>query len=1663
MHKKSGLGSVLTGRLGVAILILLVALSNSGLSPAHADTGTSDCGVDYACSDVPNWNNPGTNPNPNYPDNPYFGAVAAGRNNFNACIGFYTKSAITDSWDGEASDQPNTQCGTRLDRPADPRGNAQYITSTPQALQQMSGGSAASDIQGSFSAYENHAMVDDLLWFETPSASSSSPAEIPFRLCFRYKTVAGPSPAINSQEAEVAVQLAKFVYLGSTLSQVTWLWDTGSTYFINRGSAPNWTTYKCNTGKFKLTGPGGIYTSRTTWDTMGTSYFYPLPIYQNRRNGKVEGCFQITGMPSGVTCNSGSGVMPGCEFAIDTGEFCTENKKKERDSCQTAGATQVIEPARTTGNPINFAYGFKVQTENDYSGSGALEFTRIYRSNGDWLNFNMGKYWRHNYDRSITLVSGPNSKAVEITTSEGTAYKFRSDVAVNDWEALDSDVKATFTELYDSTPTLIGYLYTDEKKTKETYNTSKKLTRIEYQGGEALDLTYDGSGRLSTVTDEHGRTITLTYDGSSRVSTAVTPDGTFTYTYGSNNNLTQVTKPDTKTRIYHYEDTTFVNALTGITNEDGVRYATWGYDAQGRADSSEHAGGVDTFTVTYNSDGTVTETNPLGKQTIYTYTVINGLRKITKVDGVASTHCPAANKLYTYDSSGYPASTTDWEGNVTNYTYDSNGLQTSRVEAVGTPEERTITTTWVPSLRRPDVITEAGKTTDYTYDSDGRVSSVTVTDTNTSETRTTSYTYWSNSTGPGGQTILGRLKEIDGPRTDVTDKTTFTYDSDFRLIKTENALGHEIETTAFDAADRPLTTEDQNDVETVFTYDDLGRVETVTRAPGTPLEAVTTITYTDTGDVETIESPNGTLVTYTYDNARRLTGMEDDIGNTVTYTLDDAGNILTAERRDPGNNLKYTHGQTFDEISRLLTSVGAGAAWSRSYAYDKNSNLTTSTDANSNATQYAFDGLDRLVTATDALSGVTENTWNDLDQNTAIEDPRTNSTTYAYNAFGDVTQIVSPDTGTATYTHDKAGNVTQMIDARSVTTNYTYDAVNRLLTVAYPSDSSLNVTLTYDDNPATPGNCGTSIGELCRVVDASGTTDYEYNDLGHLTEVKEVRGGLTFTTAYEYDLAGVLKKITLPSGREIDYTLNGNGQVTGVSADVNGSATTLASSITYLPYGPMTALTYGNAKTLSATYDQDYRPTNRTVSGVFNHTYATDDEGNITQKGSRTYTYDDLNRMDAEAGGTAASFTYDAIGNRLTEVTGSTTTYTYPTTNNKVSSVGANSYTYDAMGNVTGDAARTYIWNAAGLLKEAKVSGSTVGTYTYGGNNQRTKKVTGGNTTHYVYGLDGKLYGEYDNTGALIREYVWLNGEPLAQIDVGSPEVLTYLHTDHLATPRYGTNAGGSTVWTWDSGAFGKEAPTGTATVNLRFPGQYYDSESTLHYNWNRYYNPETGRFISSDPLGIGGGLATYNYVEASPVMYADPEGLEPDINLHDRACKDIDSETHPRCSFPRIDPGGGRNKRYGYKESLSIPDNDKCVTISAHGGAGLLFDLRTLEEDYRDQVVNSDEMDQLVREILAVDGGKIFRGQCIILYVCKAAQDAQDKGRKSVVEQLRDAIERVVDGSYALRHLQVSIKIYAPQHNIGVVGPSGEVVEHVSKTEKPLFPRTSCDCGVYE
>jgi RHS repeat-associated protein len=186
-------------------------------------------------------------------------------------------------------------------------------------------------------------------------------------------------------------------------------------------------------------------------------------------------------------------------------------------------------------------------------------------------------------------------------------------------------------------------------------------------------------------------------------------------------------------------------------------------------------------------------------------------------------------------------------------------------------------------------------------------------------------------------------------------------------------------------------------------------------------------------------------------------------------------------------------------------------------------------------------------------------------------------------------------------------------------------------------------------------------------------------------------------------------------------------------------------------------------------------------------------------------------------------------------------------------------------------------------LSEGRSNRITVASYTYNHLNQRISKTTPDSIAHYHHDAQGRLWSETDGLGNTIRDYIWMGDMPIAMVDYPEGiERVTYLHADHLNTPRYGTNQTGDVVWQWQSDAFGNGLPTEdvdsdgvSVQINLRFPGQYYDAESDLHYNWNRYYDPSIGRYITSDPIGLDGGLNTYSYVLQNPLRFYDPNGLE--------------------------------------------------------------------------------------------------------------------------------------------------------------------------------------------
>src|SRR5215469_16041188 len=147
-------------------------------------------------------------------------------------------------------------------------------------------------------------------------------------------------------------------------------------------------------------------------------------------------------------------------------------------------------------------------------------------------------------------------------------------------------------------------------------------------------------------------------------------------------------------------------------------------------------------------------------------------------------------------------------------------------------------------------------------------------------------------------------------------------------------------------------------------------------------------------------------------------------------------------------------------------------------------------------------------------------------------------------------------------------------------------------------------------------------------------------------------------------------------------------------------------------------------------------------------------------------------------------------------------------------------------------------------------------------------------TTYYIYDESGHVIGEYDANGNPIQEHIYLGDRAIAVVKNGNARDVSYVTTDQLNTPRAVTDANKTVEWSWSSDPFGNGQPTGSLTYNLRFPGQYYDAETGHNYNMHRDYDPTTGRYIESDPIGLNGGSNTYAYVGDNPAIRTDASGL---------------------------------------------------------------------------------------------------------------------------------------------------------------------------------------------
>jgi len=626
------------------------------------------------------------------------------------------------------------------------------------------------------------------------------------------------------------------------------------------------------------------------------------------------------------------------------------------------------------GNPIDRSTGNKFQEERDFQGVGPfpLEFSRYYNSSRLKLGRRLGvggKNWTGTYSRAVVPMSGGR---IAVDLADGSTIKFENQ-------------SGSLVSLNDPAKRLMalaggGWKLSGNDEVDEYYDASGRLLRLQHRTGLAHVVSYNANNVPATVTDSFGRTLTFEYRAY-LVLARMTDTGGGTFVFEPNADgyqMGKVTYPDGSSRSYVYDETAYApnawNLLTGIVDENSARFATFRYDAQGRATSTEHGAGIDQHTLAYDPAGQTLTTDPLGSQRTHGFRTY--LKRVlrTAQSQPAGAGCLASNSATSFDDKGLVLSRSDFNGTKTCFSNNSRGLDVVRVEGGGTSVDctaliapaaslpagaRKVVTEWHPDWALKAKEASPGILTTNVYNGqpdptnggalascapsgallpDGKPIVVlckqveqATTDVNgslgfgatvdaTVQSRVWSYTY----------NQVGQMLTSKGPRTDVDDTTTYTYYADVTtdhapgdLQKVRNAAGHETRYTKYDKAGRVLQSIDATNTTTDITYKPRGWVNTVIVTPASGAARIASYEYDALGQLKKTTLPDASFLAYSYDYAHRVTQVMDQSGNQITYTLDSAGNKTSETIKDASGTLVRRVTRVFDALGRMQQVSGA--------------------------------------------------------------------------------------------------------------------------------------------------------------------------------------------------------------------------------------------------------------------------------------------------------------------------------------------------------------------------------------------------------------------------------------------------------------------------------------------------------------------------------------------------------------------------------------------------------------------------------------------------------------------------------------------------------------------------------------------------------------------
>jgi RHS repeat-associated protein len=1095
-------------------------------------------------------------------------------------------------------------------------------------------------------------------------------------------------------------------------------------------------------------------------------------------------------------------------------------------------------------NPSLYRYTTSDGTQIDIS---TLDGVRSLRDpNGNTLTFNRDGI-SHSAGKSVVFARDELGRIVSITDPMGRRQEYR----------------------YDGNDDLRTHVDATGAQTSFQYDRRHYLQEIvDPLGNRAVRNEYSDDGRLIASTDALGNRIEFAVDLATR-------QQTFT---DSNGNI-EIANFDARGNIVLQE------RIVTIDGVPTVARTAYTYDAQGNEISVVDPDGVRQESA-YDARSNLTRraVDPLGSNLASTY-VYDSKDRI-----VSSTEPSGLQTTYQYDAKGNLVSTRDQLGNTTSYFYDAKGRRIAAVDANGGRVETQYTAFGQASRKLSfDASGRLMSRTDFEYDANGN------------NTRSVSY----------ADPAAGL-----GPRV-----TTNAFDAQNRLIQSSDALGN-VSRYEYDALDQLLADVDPFGNRTEYEYDTKGQRITTRAADGTTVRSAydaggnetrkvdqlgreTTYQYDEAGRLVRTTSPAGTTTRNIYTPGGRLRASVDELGARTDYEYDPAGRrtlvrlpsveinlsgsferptIATAyDAQGAVGSITDANGNTtsfeYDAIGRQVRTVFADGSSVES-VHDGVGNVVRATDQLGFSTDFAFDGANRLITVVqpppDATTStpVTSSSSYDSTGNTLSQtDGLGRVTRLAYNALGRAVERVLPGGQRETLVHERGLRLRERVDFNGAAALTDYDELGRVTSQAYSDGSSEQLQYT-------------ATGELASILNAQGEIRYAYDGRDNVVAVTQADGT---QLSYAYTATGAVERVEIDGTVIAQYAYDSVGRLTSV---------TTADGVTRYGYdaaGNQTVVSAANG----ARTERQFDSLNRVVriqhfgsdaSLIQDLSYAYDPRGMKTRSteldgSEEIYQYDRLNRLVSRvrtgSGSTSEAFQYDVVGNRTRSTdAGGTTDFVYDVNDRLVEAAGAR-FSYDANGNrVSGQSGGQdsgYTWDARGRLESVTLNGTRT-SFGYDALGNRAFKRTGATEARYVVDTNSitglpQVAQRRGTDGQVAATFAY--GTDLLSED--GPSGTRYYHQDGLGSTSVSTDAAGGSEDTYRYSSYGEAETVASGELNYGFTGEEYDAETGLQYLRARYYDAETGVFLSEDPLlgEIRDPVTRHRYLYAAsnPVNFVDPTG----------------------------------------------------------------------------------------------------------------------------------------------------------------------------------------------